>query len=103
MKKNLNELIGIYICTYNEENNIEEEITISPNPTNNFVNITIETQEPIINYKVSDLNGQIINQSFSENHGGSLQIDFMPYPAGVYFLHLSFANQSRAYKIIKED
>lgn len=34
MKKNLNELIGIYICTYNEENNIEECIE---KIKNNFV------------------------------------------------------------------
>ena len=81
---------------------LEEEIIISPNPTNSIVNINLNCPNPIINYSINDTNGIILKQSTIENQINNLQFDFSPYPSGVYFLTLNCNNQSKTYKIIKE-
>ena len=84
------------------ENSFDEEIIISPNPTNNYVNINLNCMEPIINYQINDINGLVLFQTSLQNHVGSLQIDFSSYPSGVYFLSVMCNNQPKSYKIIKE-
>jgi hypothetical protein len=84
------------------EDNIEEEIIISPNPTNSFVNIDLNCTEPIISYQINDINGLMLFQTSLQNHVGSLQVDFTSYPSGVYFLSVICNNQPKTYKIIKE-
>ena len=92
----------LYDSQSNLEDIIEEEIIISPNPTNSFVNIELNCIEPLINYQINDVNGLIVYQSSMQNQDSNLQIDFMPYPSGVYFITLSCNNLLKTYKIIKE-
>jgi len=84
------------------EDNDVEEIIISPNPTNSFVNITLECQESIIAYQIHDVNGVNLIQSKVENQSDILQIDFTLYPVGIYFLTINCDNP-KTYKIVKED
>ena len=84
------------------ENQIEDEIIISPNPTNSLVNINLNCTEPIISYSINNTNGILLKQATTENHINNLQFDFTPYPSGVYFLTINCNNQSKTYKIIKE-
>lgn len=90
-----------YDSQTNTEVQYEEEIIISPNPTNNFINISPNCSEPQINYQINDVNGLLISESSIEYHAGSLQINFMPYPAGVYFLTIN-CNVPKTYKVVKE-
>ena len=92
----------LYDRETNIEANYEEEIIISPNPTNNFVNINLNCIEPIINYQINDINGLMLFQTSIQNHVGSLQVDFTSYPSGFYFLSVMCNNTSKTYKIIKE-
>ncbi|MCB0703608.1 MAG: T9SS type A sorting domain-containing protein [Ignavibacteriae bacterium] len=92
----------IYDSQSNVENNYDDEIRISPNPTNGFVKINSNCSEPLINYNISDTNGILLIQSTMENNSNNLQFDFSPYPSGVYFLTINCNNQLETYKIIKE-
>ena len=84
------------------EANYEEEIRISPNPTNGFVNISSNCSESFIDYNISNTNGILLIQSTIEKNVNNLQFDFSPYPSGVYFLTINCNNQQQTYKIIKE-
>ncbi|TNE37064.1 T9SS type A sorting domain-containing protein, partial [bacterium] len=79
----------------------DEEITISPNPTGSFVNISLNCTEPQINYQINNSEGLQLLQD-TVNNNGSLQIDFSSYPVGVYFLTINCNNSPKTYKIIKE-
>ncbi|MCB0703337.1 MAG: T9SS type A sorting domain-containing protein [Candidatus Kapaibacterium sp.] len=91
---------------YDRESNIgteyEEEIIISPNPTNNFVNIELNCIEQLINYQINDVNGLLVYNSSVQNHVGRLQVDFSSYPIGIYFLTLNCNNTTKTYKLVKE-
>ena len=84
------------------EDNYEEEIRISPNPTNGFVNISSNCSESFIDYNISNTNGILLIQSTIENNVNNLQFDFSQYPSGVYFITINCNNQQQTYKIIKE-
>lgn len=84
------------------ENSYEEEIIISPNPTNSFVNIIFDCTEPIINYQINNLEGLLISQSSMHNQNNPLQIDFSGYTPGVYFLMIRCGNESKSYKVVRE-
>lgn len=97
-----------YFCKflYNRETfvqpNYTEEITIFPNPTGSFIKINLNCPEPQISYQINNTQGLLIFQNIVPNQGSNLQIDFSPYPTGVYFLTLNCNNRPKTYKIIKE-
>ncbi|TNE37066.1 T9SS type A sorting domain-containing protein [bacterium] len=80
-----------------------EEIRISPNPTSDFVNISLDCSTTTINYSINDTNGLLLFQTTAISEIGNLQIDFSTYPVGVYFLTLNCNNHPKTYKIIKEN
>ena len=86
----------------NYENEFEKEIIISPNPTNNFVNIELNCIEQLINYQINDVNRLMIYQSSVQNNTGNLLVDFTSYPVGVYFVSIECNNLLKTYKIVKE-
>ena len=92
----------LYDSQSNVEANYEEEIRISPNPTNGFVNISSNCSESFIDYNISNINGILLIQSTIENNVNNLQFDFSQYPSGVYFITINCNNQQQTYKIIKE-
>ena len=83
------------------ENQIEDEIIISPNPTNGIVNINLECPESNLNYQISDITGAAVAQSTIANQSGNLQLDFSTYATGVYFLTIN-CKSPKTFKIIKE-
>lgn len=91
----------IYDSQSNVEANYEDEIVISPNPTGSFVNINLNCSEPQINYQINDISGLLIFQSTIQN-SANIQIDFTPYPSGVYFITFNCNQVPKSYKIIKE-
>ena len=101
---NAKHLIGAikYDSESNIETEFEKEIIISPNPTNNFVNIELNCIEQLINYQINDVNGLMIYQSSVQNNTGNLLVDFTSYPVGVYFVSIECNNLLKTYKIVKE-
>ena len=91
---------------FDNKSNIKIEETgntsISPNPTNSFVNIIFDCTEPIINYQINNLEGLLISQSSMHNQNNPLQIDFSGYTPGVYFLMIRCGNESKSYKVVRE-
>ena len=92
----------LYDSQSSVNNTIEEEITITPNPTNSFVNINLNCLENQTSYQINNTAGVLIYQNTITIGIESLQIDFTPYPTGVYFLTLNCNNLAKTYKIIKE-
>ena len=92
----------LYDSQSSVNNTIEEEITITPNPTNSFVNINLNCLENQTSYQINNTAGVLIYQNTITIGTESLQIDFTPYPSGVYFLTLNCNNLAKTYKIIKE-
>ena len=92
----------LYDSQSSVNNTIEDEIIISPNPTNSIVSINLNCLENQTSYQINNTSGILIYQNTIPIGSDSLQIDFTPYPAGVYFLTLNCNNQPKTYKIIKE-
>jgi hypothetical protein len=92
----------IYDSESEVEKNYTKEITISPNPTGSFINVSLECADPQMNYQISDINGLLISEGSAESHSGNLQIDFSTYPAGVYFLTVNCGDSPLTYKMIRE-
>ena len=92
----------LYDSQSSVNNTIEEEITITPNPTNSIVSINLNCLENQTSYQINNTAGVLIYQNTITIGIESLQIDFTPYPTGVYFLTLNCNNLAKTYKIIKE-
>lgn len=80
---------------------INNQTTISPNPTSSIVNIDLNCSEPLVDYQITDISGARVSQSTIANQFGNLQIDFSAYTTGVYFLTIN-CKEPVTYKIIKE-
>ena len=80
---------------------LNNQVTISPNPTSNFVNIELNCSEPKVDYQINDLNGALVAQSTIANQSGNLQLDFSDYTSGIYFITINCI-EPKTYKIIKE-
>ena len=89
-----------FFTTTSVEDN-QNEIVISPNPTSSIANISIDCSEPQINYQINDISGLLIFQSTIQN-SANIQIDFTPYPNGVYLITFNCNQVPKTYKIIKE-
>jgi len=82
--------------------NYENEIIISPNPTNNYITIVNECSEPIIDYSIHNVEGSLVLNSSIENSSNEFSIDFSEFSTGIYFLSFGCNNQIKTYKIVKE-
>ncbi len=80
----------------------ENEIIISPNPTNGLVNITLDCQSPKIKYQINNTSGQNLESKVIANTNNSLVINFNSYPFGIYYLTIECNMQPKTYKIVKE-
>lgn len=69
----------------------EEEITLYPNPTSDYINIT--SSQPLTYVIISDASGKQV-RSIAGNQQHILQLDLSDLQAGIYVLDL-FANDSR--------
>ena len=78
-----------------ENKSPEKLITVYPNPTNGVVKIEIQNQ-PILNIKVYDFNGQFIKETIKS------QFDLTNYPKGIYFIKAQTEKGFYSYKLIKE-
>jgi len=81
-------------------NNIEETITLYPNPVKNLLNIEVSNSNlQNISYQIIDVSGKVLTTSQLFN---SQQIDVSNWSKGVYFVRISSANENKTLKFIKQ-
>jgi hypothetical protein len=77
------------------ENNI---FSVYPNPTNDLVNIDLNSNETTSSIEICNLQGQKV---YSANEViGSIKIDFSDYKRGVYFIRVTNGNRLNVEKLI---
>ena len=84
-----------------EENNIEDQISIYPNPADNIINITKEQNVKDLNVSIYNSIGQILynEKNISSNNK---QIDIGNYNSGLLFIKIESDNQQFTYKLLKQ-
>ena len=100
----VNRSIALIKPEWNKISSIEDnenEIIISPNPTNGLVNITLDCQSPQIKYRINNTSGQNLESKIISNNS-SLVIDFNHYPVGIYYLTVVCNRFPKTYKVVKE-
>jgi hypothetical protein len=96
-------LAGSFVCTPNgiEEHQLDNYVTIYPNPNNGLFNISVElgkTDDLFIN--VYNIVGQTIsNKKVNNTIGGTYSIDLTTNPSGIYFVEIK-TNDSRVVRKI---
>ncbi|MEZ4724897.1 MAG: T9SS type A sorting domain-containing protein [Candidatus Kapaibacterium sp.] len=101
----VNRSIALIKPEWNKISSIEDnenEIIISPNPTNGLVNIALDCKSPQINYQINNSSGQSLENKIIDNSSNNLIIDFSIYPVGVYYITINCISNSTTYKIVKE-
>ncbi len=79
------------------ENETDNNINIYPNPANNIVNISLNTDATI---EIANINGQTLYYSIDKNKNFS--IDIANYKSGVYFVKIKTNNSIKVEKLIIE-
>lgn len=77
-------------------------LNIAPNPTQGMVTVEMELSSPeIINLKMYDITGKVINQIVSEKTtANSFEFDMSNQAAGIYMLRIQVGNNSLVRRII---
>lgn len=86
-----------------EDLSVNNQVSISPNPSSDQINIAFSTEVNDAQIEVFDVNGKLIHSSngdFSE--GDSYPIDLSNAPKGVYFYKIRNATQEAGGKIVKQ-
>lgn len=79
--------------------NEDGRILMYPNPTTDFLNISIENSENYNTIRVVNINGQLIYEQPISN--SLLQISTQDFPAGIYFVQIYSENSVVIEKIVK--
>lgn len=83
-----------------------ENVTIYPNPANNFTNVSFNTKNiEILNIYIIDLTGKIILQRRNINCISGMntyQMNLKDIHSGIYFVKIESDNISKSFKLIKK-
>ena len=88
-------VVGINDVTDNND------ISISPNPTYNSININFNTIDKVENLTLTDAQGKVVYQTNSISNN-NLKIDLQGESKGIYMLRVTHKNTTRVYKVIKQ-
>lgn len=84
------------ISSTNQVSLSNNEISISPNPTNNIINIQVQNATPLY-YELCDLQGKIIQkENINQNN---TQLSLSHFPKGIYLLKVNCNEGSKVEKI----
>jgi hypothetical protein len=75
-----------------------KDITLYPNPVTNT--LTIQSNEPILNYKVYDVLGRLLYES--KPNSSTVKTDWSSRANGIYYISVSNENGKTTKKIIKQ-
>jgi len=84
------------------DSEFEENIIISPNPTSSIVNLSLDCSDEKSSYTITNQSGQVVAEKAIPISSNSLQIDFSPFPPGVYFLTTRCGGELKTYKVVRE-
>ena len=79
--------------------NIENNISVYPNPTTDVINININNSDNIYNAQIINITGKLI---FSEIINNNTVVSIKNQPSGVYFVKITTNNNTIVKKILKK-
>ena len=82
--------------------NLENGITLFPNPTNGIVNLSNDSNIALSNVMITDINGRVIQTIAVGADNSDIQISLEGYSSGIYLAQISTENTSIVLRIIKE-
>ncbi|WP_458629277.1 chondroitinase-B domain-containing protein [Winogradskyella sp. PC D3.3] len=83
-----------------DDTDLQDNITIYPNPVQNSVNVKVHNATNIAFYKLYNLDGRLIMESRSDVENSTFKIDVSAVMSGTYILSLSTDNGRRISKRI---
>ncbi|WP_236974935.1 T9SS type A sorting domain-containing protein [Membranihabitans maritimus] len=89
------------IMTSNEQELAETEVSIFPNPAQDYVNIDVSLENPQkIQTYLTDATGKILDMKVNDNfYQGRIRYDVSTYPTGTYFLKVNSSEGTKVKKI----
>ncbi len=81
---------------------LENTISVSPNPTKDFVNINNSANIALSQLTITDLNGRVLENIDMTDVDSQIQVSLDKYPTGVYFATISTDDSSVVKRIIKQ-
>ncbi len=85
-----------YIIERIEDQQEAVSVSVYPNPASDY--IRIKSQEPVLSYRLFDMQGRIITWGKPAEETMELELPIRRQPAGIYFL---VVNEGKAHKIVK--
>jgi hypothetical protein len=74
-------------------------VSVFPNPTNNFVNVDLGNYNAVVNYTLLSVEGRVIAKE--NNINNNFIIDLSSESKGIYFLNILTESDLKVYKVIK--
>lgn len=100
---------GLFTANYYCPTSISEQLDINvdvyPNPTQNFLNIQIrETENKVSTILINDSNGKEVyrNNTIKQKSKNPIKIDVSDLNSGVYFVEIHSSDKKKTIKIIKQ-
>jgi hypothetical protein len=87
-------------CASIDENNINEGVTIMPNPATDYIDVVIEGTNTINSIQLVSADGRIVEVSTSTLNANTTRVDVSTSAKGTYFIQLSTSNGQITKKVI---
>ncbi|MEO6904459.1 MAG: LamG-like jellyroll fold domain-containing protein [Bacteroidia bacterium] len=88
------------VITGIKDNTFGNSIKFSPNPTSDYVTISMENNNKLVNYIITSIDGRAISKGATTND--TFKINLSEESKGLYFLRINQGNINGTYKIIKQ-
>ncbi|MES2567402.1 MAG: T9SS type A sorting domain-containing protein [Bacteroidota bacterium] len=96
-----NSTLNQCLTTGIKEQNLQTQITISPNPTNGTLNVSSGAKPTSVKLEITDALGKILlSEDHKEFNQTSINVDHLS--SGIYFLKLSSKDHTTTKKFVKE-
>jgi hypothetical protein len=84
-----------------DEDYLQFQMELFPNPSSDFLNLSIGEMLPNLHYQLYDLNGRMLSAAkITENQS---QIDLQALPSATYFIHILDADKAvKTFKVVKK-
>ncbi|MCF6306842.1 MAG: T9SS type A sorting domain-containing protein [Flavobacteriaceae bacterium] len=83
------------------DNELDNNTTIYPNPTSNIVTINNSSNEVLKQIQIFDINGRVIKNIDLQDNLNNIQVSMENYASGIYFVHINTQNYSTVKQVIK--